>query len=114
MEQITFEYLINNIKIEKYNDKLKQKKEMDRLNRAIDNISTGMYIKANMIANKAISTKFGYSKTLKKNQMSIDMLKERQKILEQVISLMIAKELGIDIPHISDVIYSQYSQKCRG
>lgn len=105
MEQLTFEYLINNLKIDKYNDRLKQKKEMNRLDKAMNNINAGMYIKANMIANKAISIKFGYSKTLKKNQMSIDMLKERQNVLEQVISLMVDQYLGANIPHVSEIIY---------
>ena len=79
---------------------------MDKLNKAISGLSTGMYIKANTIANKAVSEKFGYTKTLKKSQMSEEMLEERQRILEQVTALMVAQSLGADIPHISKVIYS--------
>ena len=106
MEQLTFEYLVNRRKEIVQQSKISQKREMDKLNKSISKLSTGMYIKANTIANKAVSEKFGYEKALKKSQMSAEMLKERQRILEQVTALMVAQSLGADIPHISKVIYN--------
>ena len=106
MEQLTFEFVFNGSKNVCSHSKSGQKKEMDKLYNSISNISTSMFIKANTIANKAVSLKFGYSKPLKKNQMTQDMLELRQVILEQVTSLMVAKSLGVDIPHVSNVIYN--------
>lgn len=106
MEQLTFEYLVNRRKEIIQESKISQKREMDKLNKSISKLSTGMYIKANTIANKAVSEKFGYEKALKKSQMSEEMLKERQRILEQVTALMVAQSMGADIPHISKVIYN--------
>lgn len=107
MKQITFDDLLINQNADeiKLVDKLKQKREMEKLDTTLKSKNSRMYIKANTIANKAISIKFGCPKTMKKEQMTIEMLRERQRILEQVTSLMIAKSLGVDIPHISKVIY---------
>lgn len=106
MQQITFDELVNSNVCEiRLIDKVSQKREMEKLDSTIKNKNSRMYIKANTIANKAVSIKFGYPKTIKKEQMSIEMLKEREKILEQVTSLMIAQSLGVDIPHIAEVIY---------
>jgi hypothetical protein len=46
------------------------------------------------------------TKMIKKNDMTSDMLKERGVILEQTTALMIAKNLGVDIESISNVIYN--------
>lgn len=83
-----------------------QKKEMDKIKNNINNITPQMYMKANTIANKAISLKYGYNKMIKKSEMTSDMLIERCSILSNITSLMVAQNLGIVINSISDVIYN--------
>lgn len=46
------------------------------------------YIKANTIVNKVVSTKFGFPKMIKKDEMVPKMLKARQAILEDTVNLM--------------------------
>lgn len=82
-----------------------QKEQMKKIDSGVKVKSPIKYIKANTIADKAVSKKFGYTKMIKKEDMTTEMLKEREKILEQVTSLMIAQSLGVDIPHIAEVIY---------
>ncbi|WP_052523814.1 hypothetical protein [Geobacillus kaustophilus] len=66
------------------------------------------YIKANTIANKAVSTKYGYPKMVKKSDMTPDMLIDRQQILEDTVNLMAVKEkFGLDIS-VSKNIYNKY------
>ena len=92
-------------KIRNY-EKSMQKKEMDKIKNNINNITPQMYMKANTIANKAISLKYGYNKMIKKSEMTSDMLIERCGILSNITSLMVAQNLGIVINSISDVIYN--------
>lgn len=66
------------------------------------------YIKANTITNKAISSRYGYPKMLKKSEMSPEMLVERQAILDDTVHLMEANEkygLGLSV---SEQIYGAY------
>lgn len=83
-----------------------QKSQMKKLATGVKDKSPIKYIKANTIADKAIAKKYGYKKSLKKEDMTKEMIEEREKILEQITALMIAQSLGINIPHISDVIYN--------
>lgn len=63
------------------------------------------YIKANVIADKAVSNKYGYKKMAKKNDMTPSMQKDRVKVLDDVVDLMIAKErFGLDVS-VSETIY---------
>jgi Rha family phage regulatory protein len=87
-------------------EKAVSKKQMDNLKNSCVGIKPFQYMKANTIADKAVSLKFGYPKMIKKNDMTSDMLKERGVILEQTTALMIAKNLGVDIESISNVIYN--------
>lgn len=87
-------------------EKAVSKKQMDNLKNSCADIKPFQYMKANTIADKAVSLKFGYPKMIKKHDMTSDMLKERGKILEQTTALMIAKNLGVSIDSISDVIYN--------
>lgn len=87
-------------------EKAASKKQMDNLKNSCADIKPFQYMKANTIADKAVSLKFGYPKMIKKHDMTSDMLKERGKILEQTTALMIAKNLGVSIESISDVIYN--------
>ena len=67
------------------------------------------FIKANTIANKAVSNKHGYSKMLKKGTMSPQMLVDREPILEDTVELISVNEkfgLGISV---SKAVYQKYS-----
>jgi prophage antirepressor-like protein len=86
-----------------------QKKAMDRIKQAYANPPKKSYIKANTIADKAISTKYGYPKMLKKEQMTPEMLVQRQPILDDTVDLMTAVErFGLDIS-VSQVIYDKHT-----
>lgn len=91
-------------------DKDIQKEQMALIHNNIPEPNKRDYIKANTIADKAVSNKFGHAKMVKKADMSPEMLKARPKVLEDTVALMIAKErFGLDIS-VSEVIY----QKTRG
>lgn len=87
-------------------EKAISKKQMDNLKNSCTDIKPFQYMKANTIADKAVSLKFGYPKMIKKSDMTSEMLKQRGEILEQITALMIAKNLGVNIESISNVIYN--------
>ena len=63
-------------------DKQHQKQAMHELNTGLNNQATEVdYIKANMIANKAVSNQYGHPKLIKKGEMTPEMLKARVPIL---------------------------------
>lgn len=81
---------------------------MKKLNHNIGSPKQKHFIKANTIANKAISTKHGYTKMIKKGEMSPQMLIEREPILEDTVELMSVNEkfgLGISV---SKAVYQKY------
>lgn len=83
-------------------DKRIQKQAMQRLdaNNEVD------YIKANTIANKAISNKYGLPKMVGKKAMTPEMKRDRPTVLNDVVDLMNAKQrFGLDIS-VSEIIYS--------
>jgi len=87
-------------------DKEHQKEAMAKLKEGLRNPVRVDYIKANTIANKAVSNKFGFPKMVKKSDMTPDMLVARQCILEDTVELMTVKEkYNLDIS-VSDHIYS--------
>lgn len=64
------------------------------------------FIKANTVANKAISNKYDYPKMIKKSEMSPQMLAEREPILDDVVQLMELKDkYGLDLS-VSKTIYA--------
>lgn len=73
-------------------DKEHQKTAMENLHNGLKNPKPKHYIKANTIADKAVSNVFGYEKMIKKKDMSTEMLKVREQILEQTVELMKIKE----------------------
>lgn len=82
-----------------------QKAAMQAIHNNIPKTSKKDYIKANVIADKAISNKYGYKKMVKKNDMTPSMQKDRVKVLDDVVDLMIAKErFGLDVS-VSETIY---------
>ncbi|RFE00906.1 BRO-N domain-containing protein [Streptococcus parauberis] len=88
-------------------DKEHQKEAMARLINSLGRVSKKELIKANTITNKAVSNKFGYSKMLKKSEMTPDMLVARETILDDTVELMGIKEkFGLNIS-VSDSIYNK-------
>lgn len=90
-------------------DKEHQKEAMKKLH---DSIAASRepvrvdYIKANTIANKAISNRHGIAKMINKAAMSAEMLKERERVLEDVITLMELNERYGAGMSVSAIIYS--------
>ena len=90
-------------------DKEFQKDAMRLLSEKLVNPIRRDFIRANTIANKAVSTRFGYDKMLGKSQMSPEMLLDRQPILQDTVTLMAANDsfdLGLSI---SDAVYAKYA-----
>lgn len=89
-------------------DKQKQKEAMAIIQKAYKSDKPINYIKANTIANKAVSTAFGYSKMIGKDEMTTDMLEVRQVILDDVVKLTESKiQFNLDIK-VSKTIYDKY------
>lgn len=89
-------------------DKQKQKEAMAIIQRAHKSDKQINYIKANTIANKAVSTAFGYKKMIGKEEMTPDMLEVRQVILDDVVKLTETKnQFNLDIK-VSKSIYDKY------
>jgi len=89
-------------------DKEHQREAMNRLREGLSNPVKVDYIKANTIANKAVSSLHGYRKMVKKRNMSPDMLIRRQQILDDTVNLMMANEsfgLGLSV---SKTVYDKY------
>lgn len=89
-------------------DKQKQKEAMAIIQRAYKSDKPFNYIKANTIANKAVSTAFGYEKMIGKEKMTPEMLEVRQVILDDVVKLTETKnQFNLDIK-VSKSIYDKY------
>lgn len=87
-------------------DKEHQKAAMDRLKTALNSPSKVDYIIANTIADKAVSTRYGYPKMLRKADMTPTMLQERETVLDDTVHLMALNEkyhLGLSV---STAIYA--------
>ena len=81
---------------------------MARLNSNLAKPVPKHFIKANTVANKTVSTMYGYPKMLKKDEMTPDMLVPRQEILDETVNLMALSEkfnLGLSI---SKTVQSKY------
>lgn len=88
-------------------DKEHQKEAMRQLQQSLRNPARVDFIKANTIANKAISNRYGYPKMVKKADMTPQMLVEREPILEDTVELMGVNDkydLGISV---SEQIYKK-------
>lgn len=82
-----------------------QKEQMRNIRNSLRDPKKVDYIKANTIANKAVSTKYKFPKMIRKEEMKPEMLMERQAILEDTVQLMIVKEkFGLDLS-ISEQVY---------
>jgi Rha family phage regulatory protein len=89
-------------------DKEHQKEAMDRLKSGLTNPVRVNFIKANSIANKTISTMYGYPKAIKKCEMSPNMLVPRQEILDETVNLMaLSAKFNLDLS-ISKAVQGKY------
>lgn len=86
-------------------DKEHQKKAMTKLCRSLRKPVRVDFIKANTIANKAVSTKYGHPKMVKKTDMTPEMLIDRQGILDDTVDLMAVKEKFDLSISVSDEVY---------
>ncbi|MCO4495277.1 BRO-N domain-containing protein [Streptococcus macedonicus] len=90
-------------------DKQHQKNAMTLLSNGLQEAKPKDMIKANTIANKAISNKYGYPKMVKKSEMTESMLRDREQALDETVELMLIKErYGLNIS-VADTIYSKTS-----
>lgn len=94
-------------------DKQHQKNAMTLLSNGFQKVNKEAkpkdMIKANTIANKAISNKYGYPKMVKKSEMTESMLRDREQALDETVELMLIKErYGLNIS-VADTIYSKTS-----
>ena len=88
-------------------DKEHQKEAMSTLKKSLKQPVRVDFIKANTIANKAISNKHGYPKMVKKADMTPQMLIEREDVLDDTVELMGVNDkyqLGISV---SEQIYKK-------
>ena len=86
-------------------DKEHQKEAMRRLQDGLRQPRKVDYIKANTIADKAVSSRYGHPKMVKKGDMSPEMLAEREAILDDTVQLMALNDkygMGISV---SQTIY---------
>lgn len=86
-------------------DKEHQKEAMRRLQDGLRHPRKVDYIKANTIADKAVSSRYGHPKMVKKCDMSPEMLAEREAILDDTVQLMALNDkygMGISV---SQTIY---------
>lgn len=91
-----------------------QKNSMQFLHDNLEMPSTKDYMKANTIANKCVSTMYGYPKMIKKADMTPGMLEQREPVLKEVVELMAVKDkYQLDVP-VSESIYKRYEQKAVG
>ncbi|SHE67618.1 Prophage antirepressor [Seinonella peptonophila] len=78
-------------------DKEHQKKAMEQISQIRD-AKPKHYMKANSIANKVVSDNYGFEKMVKKDEMTPEMLRDRQPVLDDTVDLMKVKEnLGLDV-----------------
>lgn len=92
-------------------DKEHQKEMMKKLQEGLRSPARVDFIKANTIANKAVSLKHGYQKMVKKATMTPEMLKDREPILADTVELMAVKDkYGLDVS-VSDMIYKKNEEK---
>lgn len=86
-------------------DKEHQKEAMRRLQDGLRQPRKVDYIKANTIADKAVSNRYGHPKMVNKGDMSPEMLAEREAILDDTVQLMALNDkygMGISV---SQTIY---------
>ena len=92
-------------------DKEHQKEMMRMLSQNLENPVRIDFIKANTIADKAVSTRHGYLKMIKKKDMTPAMLIDREGILADTVELMSVKnKYNMDFS-VSEAVYRKGSDK---
>jgi prophage antirepressor-like protein len=89
-------------------DKEHQKAAMRKLGESLREPVKVDYIKANTIADKAVSTMHGFAKMVKKADMDEEMLRDREPVLADTVELMAVNErleLGLSV---SEAVYRKY------
>lgn len=92
-------------------DKQHQKNAMTLLSNGLQEVNKEAkpkdMMKANTIANKAISNKYGYPKMVKKSEMTKPMLRDREQVLDETVELMLVKErYGLNFS-VANAIYNK-------
>ena len=92
-------------------DKQHQKNAMTLLSNGFQEVNKEAkpkdMIKANTIANKAISNKYGYPKMVKKSEMTEPMLRASEQMLDETVELMLVKErYGLNFS-VANTIYGK-------
>ncbi len=92
-------------------DKQHQKNTMTLLSNGFQEVNKEAkpkdMMKANTIANKAISNKYGYPKMVKKSEMTEPMLRDREQVLDETVELMLVKErYGLNFS-VANTIYNK-------
>ena len=92
-------------------DKQHQKNAMTLLSNGFQEVNkeakTKDMMKANTIANKAISNKYGYPKMVKKSEMTEPMLRDREQVLDETVELMLVKERYCLNFSVANTIYNK-------
>lgn len=90
-------------------DKEHQKEAMAKIKGECNPQDSVPYIKSNTIANKAVSMRYGHEKMIKKQDMTPQMLIDRQAILDDTIELMKTQaKFNLDFS-VSDQIYKKWA-----
>ena len=92
-------------------DKQHQKNAMTLLSNGFQEVNKEAkpkdMMKANTIANKAISNKYCYPKMVKKSEMTEPMLRDREQVLDETVELMLVKErYGLNFS-VANTIYGK-------
>ena len=89
-------------------DKEHQREAMTQLKVNLSQPIKVDYIKANTVANKTVSTMFGYPKMIKKDEMTPEMLVQRQEVLGETVNLMgVNEKFNLDLS-ISKTVQGKY------
>lgn len=91
-------------------DRFYQRAHMDTLNGMLPEViqkETSHYRKANIVTNKAVSSAFGFPKSIKKAEMPKDMLILREEILSDYLTLY---KLLDGSEGVKEILYKKYSK----
>lgn len=90
-------------------DKQIQKNSMQFIHDNLEMPTKRDYIKANTIANKAVSNMYGFPKMVKKDEMTAEMLEHREPILAETVELMAVNDKYDLSISVSDNIYKRHA-----
>lgn len=109
IEELRIQSGLEGFQVFRMADKEHQKQMMAIVKKDLNPVGNREYIKANTIANKAVSMMYGFPKKLNKDQMNPEMLVARQPILEDTVKLMsIQHEYNLDFS-VAKKIYEKWT-----